>query len=183
LPQRRRAAAPFLAFKIKICRALLRFRLWVESGHWQSAQIRLAKAVMSIDELMTGSQQTQWLAPIVGTYLCLSALGAIRGEETGRFIADLRDHPGAMHAVGAIAFFVGASLLSLHRHWSSPPEILLNVVAAWWVFEGAGMLADPARLRAAFCRPGSANKLRLGTLVAALPGVYLVAFGLLGSVR
>jgi hypothetical protein len=103
---------------------------------------------MSVDLLLIGSQQTQWLAPIVGAYLCLSALGALRGEETRRLIADLQDHPAAMHAVGAIAVFVGASLLSLHLHWSSPPEILLNVVAAWWVFEGAGMLADPARLRA-----------------------------------
>jgi hypothetical protein len=138
---------------------------------------------MPIDLLMTGSQQTQWLAPIVGAYLCLSAAGAFRGEETGRFLADLKDHPAAMHAVGAIAFFVGASILSLHRHWSTPPEILLNLVAAWWVFEGAGMLADPARLRAAFSRPSSAGRLRLTTMVAALPGAYLVAFGVLGTVR
>jgi hypothetical protein len=138
---------------------------------------------MSVDLLMIGSQQTHWLAPVVGAYHFLSALGAFRGEETERFLADLRDHPAAVHAAGAIAFFVGASLLSLHRHWSYPPEILLNFVAAWWVFEGAGMLVDPARLRAAFSRPNSARWLRFTTGIAALPGAYLLAFGLFGQVR
>jgi hypothetical protein len=131
---------------------------------------------------MTGSQQTLWLAPVVGAYLCLSAFGLLRRQEAGGFIADLRDHPASMHAVGAIAFFVGGGLLSFHRHWSTPPEVVLNLIASWWLLEGAGMLADPQRLRAVFSRAENAERLRLATVSAVVPGAYLVLFGCFGNV-
>jgi hypothetical protein len=137
---------------------------------------------VSLDFLTAGSQQTLWLAPIVGAYLCLSALGMLRREEAGEFIADLRDRPAALHAVGAVAFFVGAGLLSFHRHWSTPPEIILNLVAAWWLFEGAGMLADPKRMRAVFSRTATAKRVRLTTAIFILPGAYLLLIGFFGNV-
>jgi hypothetical protein len=87
-----------------------------------------------------------------------------------------------MHAVGAIAFFAGAGLLSFHREWSRPPEIVLNVIALWWVVEGAGMLADPKRLQAVFSYSATARQVRLATAGAALPGAYLLLFGLFGNV-
>ncbi len=86
-----------------------------------------------------------------------------------------------MHALGAIAFLVGAGLLALHRHWSTPAEITLNLVAAWWAFEGAGMLADPARIRAVMEAHGSARwfaRLQLGAVPI---GLYLITVGVVGN--
>ncbi|TFI56865.1 hypothetical protein E2493_18145 [Sphingomonas parva] len=135
---------------------------------------------MPFDHLLSAHKQTLWLAPVVGSYLCLSSVGLLRQGESRRLTADLRDHPGAMHAVGAIAFFVGAALLSLHRHWATPPEIAVNLVAIWWTFEGAGMLLEPERLRSRFARSEAAKQLRVASLVSIPLGVYLLLVGLLG---
>jgi hypothetical protein len=106
----------------------------------------------------------------------------LQQDEAAEFLADLRDRPAAMHAVGAIAFFLGGGLLSLHRHWSSPPEVVLNTVAAWWMFEGAGMLADPKRMRKLFAGTASSKQVQLAAVTGTLLGVYLLIFGLFGNV-
>lgn len=80
------------------------------------------------------STSTIVIAPVVGAYLCLSGGGLLRRGEASAFLADLCSRPAALHAVGAVAFFVGASILSLHRQWAYPPEIVLNLVAAYWTF-------------------------------------------------
>jgi hypothetical protein len=136
---------------------------------------------MTFDHLLSASQQTLWLAPVVGAYLCASSIGLLRQGESQLFVADLRDHPGAMHAVGAIAFFVGAAILSVHRHWATPPEVAVNLVAIWWTFEGAGMLMDPKRMRSLFARNGTLKQLRITSLLSIPLGFYLLAVGLFGS--
>ncbi|CAN5513219.1 hypothetical protein BH10PSE14_BH10PSE14_23610 [soil metagenome] len=129
------------------------------------------------------SGTTLALAPIVGTYLCLSAVGLLRHSEAEAFLADLRAHPGAMHGVGAVAFFCGAGLLSLHRYWASPPEIALGAVAAWWLFEGAGLLASPALLRGVFEHRDAARRLRATNCLSIGVGIYLMLIGMFGHVR
>ncbi len=138
---------------------------------------------MSLDLLISGSRETLWLAPVVGAYLCLSAFGLLRREECNRLIADLRDHPASLHAVGAIAFFVGAALLSFHRHWTTMPEVVVNLVAAWWVFEGTGMLANPALLRVVLVREVAVKQLRLTSLMGVPIGGYLLLVSLVGHAR
>ncbi len=132
---------------------------------------------------MVGSRETLWLAPVVGAYLCLSAAGFVRRDEASRFIADLRDRPAAMHAVGAIAFFVGAAILSYHRDWTTVSGVTLNLVAVWWVFEGAGMLADRASVRTVLYRDAAAKQLRLASIIGVPVGGYLLFVGLLGHLR
>lgn len=88
-----------------------------------------------------------------------------------------------MHAVGAVALFVGAGLLTLHRHWATPAEVMLNLVAAWWSFEGAGMLADPARLRAFLSVAEAPRRLKVAQAGSFLIGIYLLTIGLAGLTR
>ena len=135
---------------------------------------------MALDLLVTASPETLLLAPVVGAYLCVSAMGLLKSGEGNRFLTDLRAHPASLHAVGAVAFFVGAGLLSLHRHWATPPEIIVNVVALWWTFEGAGMLANPTRLSLLFARPFALKQLRIASIVGVPLGAYLLLVGFVG---
>lgn len=132
--------------------------------------------------LFLASERTILLAPVVGAYLCLTAVGLLRRGELSAFLGDLRQHPGSMHAVGAVAFLAGASILSFQRQWSAPGDLVLNSVAAIWVFEGAGMLASPAVLRAVFRQAHTLAGLRVSFTLMALVGVYLSILGVAGKV-
>jgi hypothetical protein len=136
---------------------------------------------MGFEWIIIASAPSLRIAPVVGAYLCLSGAGLLRKGEAGAFLSDLSDHPAAMHAVGGIAFFVGALLLSFHRHWATPAEIVVNLVAALWVFEGAGMLADPGRLRATLANPHFATRLKRAQWVSFPVGLYLLTVGAIGS--
>jgi hypothetical protein len=136
---------------------------------------------MAVDFLLRASRPTLVLAPVVGSYLCLCACGLLRRGKAAEFLSDLRSHPASMHAVGAIAFLVGAGILSFNRHWLWPADILLNLVALWWAFEGAGMLADSDRLRAAL-GDRAAARLRTGQWGSLAIGLYLLLVGLSGTV-
>ena len=63
------------------------------------------------------------------------------------------------------------------------PEVVINLVAAWWVFEGAGMLANPSLLRAVLVREVAEKQLRLTSLMGIPLGGYLLVFGLVGHAR
>ena len=130
--------------------------------------------------LLLASERTILLAPVVGAYLCLSAIGLLRRAELGAFLEDLRQNPSSMHAVGAVAFLAGASLLSFQREWSTPGDLALNLVAAMWAFEGAGMLASPALLRAVLRHPRAVAGLRVSFTVTGSVGVYLLILGVAG---
>jgi hypothetical protein len=62
-----------------------------------------------------------------------------------------------------------------------PAEIALNLVAAWWAFEGAGMLADPARLRNVLSSPRAAANIKIAQMPSLLIGLYLFAVGMVGT--
>lgn len=135
---------------------------------------------MGFEWFIMASAPSLKIAPVVGAYLCLSGAGLLRKGEAGAFLSDLSDRPAAMHAVGAIAFFAGALLLSLHRHWGTPAEIIVNLAAALWIFEGAGMLADPGRLRATLANPDFATRLKMTQWISIPVGLYLLAVGAIG---
>lgn len=136
---------------------------------------------MAPEWFITASASTLIIAPVVGAYLCLSGAGLLRKGEAAHFLSDISKHPAAMHAVGAVAFFTGAGLLSFHRRWETPAEIILNLVAVLWAYEGAGMIADPARLKSSLGKSRSANLLRLWQRFSMVIGVYLIIVGAIGS--
>ncbi|WP_395945571.1 hypothetical protein [Brevundimonas sp.] len=137
-------------------------------------------SMMEPGRLIMANPTSLLLAPIVGGYLCVSGIGLLRKGEAGSFLANLCAHPAAMHAVGGVAFFAGAAVLSLHRHWGTPSEIAINLVALIWLVEGGGILADPARLRMALATPKAAFRLRYVQLFNIPLGLYLLAVGILG---
>jgi hypothetical protein len=120
--------------------------------------------------------ETRLLAPVLGAYLVLSALGFLRPTSAARaFAQNLAANPALVHALGAIAFLVGVGVVSFHRHWSTLPEIALSLTGCWWAFEGAGMLASPAASVAALNRPGADRLMRLLNVGALAVGGYLLA--------
>jgi hypothetical protein len=151
---------------------------WVERGH----EVIYGEQVQGID-LISGSERTVALAPVVGGYLIVSAAGLLRNGELRSFLSDLEHHPAALHAVGAVAFFVGAFILTFQRSWSWPTDLALNLVAAWWLFEGAGMLASPRLLRGLFRRSKGAFGIGTSIAVAAAMGIFLLAVAIVGNVR
>lgn len=138
---------------------------------------------MTAEQLISGSEATLHLSLVVGGYLCVSSLGLLRAQSARAFLADLASHAGVLHVVGAVAFFVGAGILSFHRHWATPAEIVLNLVALWWTFEGAGLLADPQRLGALMANPAAAAWMRFSQMGAMTVGLYLLVVGAFGSLR
>lgn len=121
-------------------------------------------------------------APVIGAYLLLSAFGMLRSRDAlPGFARDLAEHPAAMHGVGAVAFFVGAGIVSFHRHWGAPAEIVVSATGLWWAFEGAGMLASPARVAAVMREPGYLRAMRWINVAGLLPGAYLLAVALVAA--
>lgn len=115
------------------------------------------------------------LAPVIGAYLLLSAAGFLRGRASlDRFVEDVARSPALTHTLGAVAFFVGAGIVSFHHHWSSLPEIAVSATGCWWAFEGAGMLASPAAAAAALSRPAHRKLARASNLAALAVGAYLL---------
>ena len=127
-------------------------------------------------EILTATEPaTIVLAPVIGAYLLLSAVGFLRAPEAVRaFAAELAGRPALAHALGAIAFLTGAGVVSVHRHWSTPPEIAVSLTGLWWAFEGAGLLAAPAAAAAALRSPEHQAAARALNLVALLVGAYLL---------
>ncbi|OAN66091.1 hypothetical protein [Sphingomonas sp. TDK1] len=137
---------------------------------------------MSVDLLgPLVSRDTLVLAPVLGIYLLASAVGFLRiPTAVADFSRNLCQHPAAMHAVGAVAWFVGASIVSFHRHWGNLAEISVTGTGVWWAFEGAGMLASPAAVARALQHPRYISTMRAMQWVALLAGGYLLSVGLLG---
>ncbi|MET3710651.1 hypothetical protein ABIC65_001331 [Sphingomonas trueperi] len=127
---------------------------------------------MSVDLLgPLVSRETLVLAPVLGIYLLVSAVGFLRfPTAVADFSRDLCRHPAAMHAVGAVAFFVGAGIVSFHRHWGNPAEIAVTATGLWWAFEGAGMLAWPGSVVRAMQHPRYISTMRAMQWSALLVG-------------
>ena len=130
---------------------------------------------------LDGSAATLVIAPVIGAYLCLSAIGLLRAGAAARFYTDIAERPAAMHATGAVALLAGAAVLSMHRTWSTPAEIAVGIAAAWWCIEGAGLVADPVRTQAFLVKPAAHAGMRKVQFASLAVGLYLLAVGLFGT--
>jgi len=124
------------------------------------------------------AETTLLLAPVVGAYLILSALGVLLGR--AGFVDDLRDHPAVLHAVGALAFLVGAGIVSFHRDWSSPADATVSLTGCWWALEGAGLLAAPNAFKHALGHPRYEPTFRVMNIAGLAVGGYLASVAVLG---
>lgn len=125
------------------------------------------------------SPLTTVLMPIVGGYLVLSSLGLLSPRQAQAFYGDLSAHPGAIHAVGAVAVFVSLGILSFHRDWSTPPALTINAVALFWLVEGAGLLVSTNLLQRMIGQPSFAKgRWFVNLLLLAVGSYLLVMFGL-----
>lgn len=127
---------------------------------------------------MAGAGLTQPLALVIGGYLVLSSGAMLRRDTADAFFDDLAAHAGSVHAVGAVAFFVGATILAFHWQWSSLAEMVVSGVAAFWAFEGAGLLFSPARLQALMSATQFRRTRRLIDAVLVAVGLGMLAVSL-----
>ncbi len=125
---------------------------------------------------MPAQAYTPELAAIAGGYLLLSAAGLLAPGRAAAVVADLQAHPAVAHALGAVAFFVGAAIIALHPRFGSPLESLVTLTGIWWALEGAATLVAPARL---LSRPDAALHLRRMNLLALPVGALLLGGALL----
>ncbi|MET0272448.1 MAG: hypothetical protein ABW360_05620 [Phenylobacterium sp.] len=109
----------------------------------------------------------------MGAYMLVSAIGflvpARSAEDTVR---TWRENRAVAHVTGAVAFFVGAAILTIHPRVGDWAEALVTVTAGWWVLEGAVMLAAPGLLLA---RLDAGGHLRRMNFVALPVGLALLA--------
>ena len=130
--------------------------------------------------MMPAQAHTPELAAVAGAYLLLSAAGLLSPGRAGAVIDDLRAHPAAAHAMGAVAFFVGAAVIALHPRFGTPLEGLVTLTGLWWVLEGAATLAAPGLL---LSRPHAAIHLRRMNLLALPVGALLLGGALLAFTK
>ena len=126
--------------------------------------------------MMPAQAHTSELAAVAGAYLLLSAAGLLAPGRAEAVIDDLRAHPAAAHAMGAVAFFVGAAIVALHPRFGSPLEALVTLTGLWWALEGAVTLAASSLL---LSRPDAAIHLRRMNLLALPAGALLLVGALL----
>lgn len=87
---------------------------------------------------------TAWLSVLLGAYLIAGGLGALlRGDVWPELVAEFERSPALVAVTGAVAFAVGAIIVSVHNNWTSPAAIIVS--AAGWiaVAEGLILLALP----------------------------------------
>lgn len=88
---------------------------------------------------------TPFLAVGAGCYLLLSATGVlVQSEAVEEFVQGLRTNRVMAHLTGAVAFFVGGSILLINPGFGDWIAALLSLTAFWWMVEGALMLAAPS---------------------------------------
>ena len=138
---------------------------------------------MQAVDLLAASERTIMLAPVAGAYALLSAYGLIRRGGADDLVNDLQQHAGLVHAVGAVAFFVGAGILAFDLVWSFPADVALNALAVVWAFEGAGMLATPRLIQKVLSSSTAATGLRYSSAAAAILGIYLLLVAIAGHAR
>ncbi len=129
---------------------------------------------------MPAQAHTPELAAVAGSYLLLSAAGLLMPGRAQAVIDDLKAHPAAAHALGALAFFVGAALLAIHPSFGSPLEALVTLTGIWWAVEGGVTLAAPRLL---LSRPDAALHLRRMNLLALPVGALLLGGSVLAFAK
>jgi len=123
---------------------------------------------------------TAWLSILLGTYLLAGGFGAVlRGPLWSEIIDEFDRSPGLVAVTGAVAFVVGALVVTVHNVWTSPAAILVS--AAGWIAcaEGLSLLAVP-QLWMRYARPMIAAPRVWGTVMVVI-GAYLLAAGLISG--
>ncbi|HBS36124.1 MAG TPA: hypothetical protein DEA50_13780 [Parvularcula sp.] len=115
----------------------------------------------------------------MGGYLVFSSIGFLQRKNSVRMIGALRETTWVAHTLGAIAFFAGGFVFWVcSRPWSGVPEAILSLVGAWWMLEGAILLAFP-QIGAAL--PANADRhLQRMNAPSLLIGAYLLGVGIFG---
>lgn len=130
--------------------------------------------------MMPAQAHTPELAAVAGSYLLLSTAGLLMPGRAEAVIDDLKAHPAAAHALGAVAFLVGAAILAVHPRFGSPLEALVTLTGIWWTIEGAAMLVAPGLL---LSRPDAAVHLHRMNLLALPVGILLLGGAVLAFAK
>ena len=120
------------------------------------------------------ASMTLWLSVLLGAYLVAGGLGALlRADIWPELVAEFERSPALVAVTGALAFTVGAIIVSIHNVWTSPAAIIVS--AAGWiaVAEGLVLLAVP-RLWLRLARPVMNAGMAWG-IVTLLIGAFLLS--------
>ena len=122
---------------------------------------------------------TLWLSVLLGAYLVAGGIGAlVRGNLWPEMIDEFDRSPALVAITGAVAFSIGALIVSIHNVWTDPAAILVS--AAGWiaVAEGLTLLAVP-QLWLRLARPLMRASRAWGIFMLLL-GAFLVSSALVG---
>ena len=87
---------------------------------------------------------TVWLSVLLGAYLIAGGIGALaHGRDWPEIVAEFERSPALVAVTGAVAFAVGAVIVSVHNQWTSPAAIIVSLAGWWAVVEGLVLVAVP----------------------------------------
>jgi uncharacterized protein YjeT (DUF2065 family) len=87
---------------------------------------------------------TLWLSLWLGLWFIAAGFGALlRGDRWRDLIDELERSPGLALVTGALAFTIGAVIVTLHNLWTDPAAITVSLVGWASVVEGVVLLAVP----------------------------------------
>lgn len=127
-------------------------------------------------------QVTSWLSVLVGAYMLAGGIGAlVRGNLWPEIVAEFESSPALVAVTGAVAFAVGAIIVTVHNVWTSPAAIIVSLAGWAAVFEGLSLLAVP-QLWLRLARPLMRASKAWGILMLLL-GAFLVSSALVGPLN
>ena len=125
-------------------------------------------------------QLTAWLSVLLGAYLIAGGFGALlRGEIWPELVGDFERSPALVAVTGAVAFVVGALIVSVHNAWNSLPAIIVSAAGWMAVAEGLALLAVP-ELWLRMARPMIRGS-RIWGVFMLLLGAYLLSTGIMNG--
>ena len=127
-------------------------------------------------------QVTSWLSVLVGAYMLAGGIGAlVRGNLWPEIVAEFESSPALVAVTGAVAFAVGAIIVTVHNVWTSPAAIIVSLAGWAAVFEGLSLLAVP-QLWLRLARPLMRASKAWGIFMLLL-GAFLVSSALVGPLN
>jgi hypothetical protein len=88
---------------------------------------------------------TLWLSILLGAYLIAGGIGALlRGDLWPEMIGEFERSPALVAVTGAVAFSVGAIIVSIHNVWTDPAAIIVSAAGWMAIAEGLVLLAVPS---------------------------------------
>jgi uncharacterized protein YjeT (DUF2065 family) len=127
-------------------------------------------------------QVTSWLSVLIGAYMLAGGIGAlVRGNLWPEIVAEFESSPALVAVTGAVAFAVGAIIVTVHNVWTSPAAIIVSLAGWAAVFEGLSLLAIP-QLWLRLARPLMRASKAWGIFMLLL-GAFLVSAALVGPLN